>query len=98
MKNKILKRWSIIISFVFSFCGIFIGSFSCAYGPPGGSEEDLYRMSQLKEEVQKLQNKLNKEESEKLNIQKDLAKYDYEIKKLQREKDSLMILIEEYDR
>jgi hypothetical protein len=98
MKNKILKRWSILISSVLSFSGIFIGSFACVYGPPGGSEEDFYRMNLLKEEVQKLQDKLNKEESEKSIIQRDLAKYDYEIKKLQREKDSLLILIEIIDK
>ena len=97
MKNKILKHWSIIFSSALSFLGILVGSFACAYGPPGG-EEGQYELNNLKDEVEELQHKLSVKESEKSKIRKDIAKYEEQIKLLQREKDSLLILIDKFDK
>jgi septal ring factor EnvC (AmiA/AmiB activator) len=97
MKNKILNRWSIIISSVLSFFGIFIGSFACVYGPQI-SDEGIKQLYDLKAEVEQLQDKLHKKETEKSSIQRDLVKYEEQMNLLQREKDSLLILIDKFDK
>ena len=98
MKNKIINRWGIIISSVLSFFGIFVGSFACVYGPPGGSEEEYYKLNQLKAEVEDLQKKLNDKEFLRGKFEKDIANYESKIKALERERDSLMILLKEFDK
>lgn len=96
MKNKFLNRWSIIIISMLSFFGIFVGSFACGYTP--GYDEECDNLRQLKKEVWELQNKLDNKMLEKTHLQKDITKYDNDIKFLKMEKDSLLILINEFDK
>jgi hypothetical protein len=97
MKNKILSNWGKLLSSVLSFFGIVVGSFACAYGVPYG-EEGLRQLYDLEAEINNLQQKLYNVESEKADIQKDIANRHERIKMLNHEKDSLTILLQEFDK
>lgn len=93
-----LKKWVLFLTWILSVFGISTGNFGCAaYGPPGG-EEEIRQLNDLKSEVEQLQSELNKKETEKTDIQKHKANSDEKIRKLEREADSLKILLNEFDK
>jgi len=97
MKNKTLNYWSKLLSLILSFFGIIVGSFACVYGPPDNSEE-MRKINDLKVEIENLQQKFYNIESEKGSLQKDIVNSQAKIRMLNKEKDSLTILLEEFDK
>jgi|WetSurMetagenome_2_1015567.scaffolds.fasta_scaffold04823_4 hypothetical protein len=96
MKNKINKFICYLTGWLLTLFGITIGNISCVYGP-AYDEEQFHKMKQLEEEVLNLEKKMEKIRDEKFNLMRDINKNENNIKYLERERDSLKILLENFE-
>jgi hypothetical protein len=97
-KNKILIKWRYILAWLLSIFGISVGVFGCvAYGPAGDNEQ-IKQLNDLKEESIVLERKNKSTEKELQKLEKDVEKKEKAVKNLQEEKDTLIILLQNYEK
>jgi hypothetical protein len=97
MKNKVNKFFCYLTGWLLTLLGITISNVSCVYGP-GYDEEQFHKMNQLEEEVLNLEKKVEKIKDEKFSLMKNIVDNDSKIKYLEQERDSLKILLENFEK
>jgi|WetSurMetagenome_2_1015567.scaffolds.fasta_scaffold04823_5 hypothetical protein len=97
-KNKLLIKCSYLLAWLLSFLGISVGVFGCvAYGPAGDNEQ-IKQLNDLKEESIVLERKNKNTAKEIQKLEKDVEKKEKAVKKLQEEKDTLEIILQNYEK
>jgi hypothetical protein len=97
MKNSIKKYLCYSTGWLLSVFGIVAGNISCVYGP-AFDEEEFHRVRQMETEVKKLEWQVKLIEDEKYRLMKDVVRNDDKIKYLKQERDSLKILLENFEK
>lgn len=97
MKNKTKKLFCLSIGWLLSLFGITVGNISCAYGP-ACDEELMKKKYDLEAEVEAINQKVRTKEMEISELMKGVAKNDEKIKFLEQERDSLKILLENFEK
>lgn len=97
MKNKIKKYFCISIAWLLSMFGVTVGNVSCVYGP-AYDEEQLKKLNQLEAEVDEINQKIRTKDNEVIALQKEITKNDEKIKYLKQERDSLKLLLENFEK
>ncbi|MCX6165010.1 MAG: hypothetical protein NTU73_09175 [Ignavibacteriae bacterium] len=97
MKNKTRKFFCLSIGWMLTLFGITVGNVSCVYGP-AYDEDQMKKLNQLEADVEEIRQKVWTKEMEVLDLKKEAAKNEQKIKYLEQEKDSLKLLLENFEK
>lgn len=97
MKNKTKKLFCLSIGWLLSLFGITVGNISCTYGP-ACDEELMKKKYDLEAEIEVINQKVHEKQNEINDLQKGISKNDQKKKDLERERDSLKILLENFEK
>jgi hypothetical protein len=94
-QNKnLIRKFAVIISWLLSLMGISVGYYGCAAYGPAGNNEEIRQLNDLKEETINIERENKNTEKEISKLEKEVEKKEEALKKLQAEKDTLEILIQ----
>ncbi len=96
MRNKLKKLFCLSIGWILSLFGIAVGNISCAYGP-ACNEEQMRIMYDLQAEHDEIISKVRAKENEINDLMKNVTNNEHKIKILEQEKDSLKLLLENFE-
>lgn len=97
MKNKTKKLFCLSIGWLLSLFGITVGNISCAYGP-ACDEELMKKRADLEAEIEAINQKVHTKENETYDLMKGVNDNNHKIKFLEHERDSLKILLENFEK
>ena len=97
MKNRTRKLFCISIGWLLSLFGISVGNISCTYGT-ACDEEIMKKKYDLEAEIEGINKKVQTKEDEINALMKGISNNDQKIKYLKQERDSLKILLENFEK
>lgn len=96
--KKFLKKCAVILSWLLSLLGVSVGYYGCSVYGPAGDNEEIRQLNDLKKEAIDVERMNKNTEKEIFKLEKDVKKKEEALKKLQNEKDTLEILIQNYEK
>lgn len=98
-QNKnFLKKCAVILSWLLSLSGVSVGYYGCSVYGPAGDNEEIRQLNDFKKEAIKVERINKNTEKEILILEKNVEKKEESLKKLQKEKDTLEILLQNYEK
>lgn len=98
-QNKnFLKNCAVILSWILSLLGVSVGYYGCSVYGPAGDNDEIRQLNDLKKEAIKIERTNKNTEKEIQKLEKDVEKKEEALKKLQKEKDTLEIILQNYEK